>query len=378
MFFPSKGSLSTRLVLVLLVCFGLFAVAEARTVVRTGEEVTVAEDQQIAGDFYGAGNIINLSGEVTEDLIVAGGIVTTNGTVGKDATVVGWDVNVHGAVGDDARVVGGTITIAEPITGDLLIVGGTVEVLSTASVGGDVILFAGDARILGSVGGDVFGQVGNLRIDAPVAGAVDVTVDSLVLGDRAAIEGAVTYESPTLITRAQNTVIGGDLVRNDPVVPVVDRSLTIESFLIPVLMLLFAGAFWFLVAKRQLQLVVQKALASTPRPFIVGMLTSILMPFAIGILIMSVLGAPIGFVLLFSYLALFVLSGVGMAAVSGSFIMRLFQKDAQQLNLLSLMIGTFAVAVCFVIPIVGPLVLLALYFITLGAIVDLLLKIKRT
>ena len=75
--------------------------AEGRSVVRSGERVTVAEDQLIEGDFYVAGSVVNLSGEVSDDLLTLAGTVTVNGAVGADALLIAPTVDIHGTVGDD-------------------------------------------------------------------------------------------------------------------------------------------------------------------------------------------------------------------------------------------------------------------------------------
>ena len=126
------------------------------------------------------------------------------------------------------------------------------------SVTGDVILLTGQATIEGSVGGDILGWSDDLRIDALVEGGVSVTVNTLTLGEKASVSESVQYVSRQLAVQAQGATIEGDLVRNDPVIPVAETS--IQSALIPVLVILFSVLAWYLVSRKSLNRITHTAL----------------------------------------------------------------------------------------------------------------------
>ena len=70
------------------------------SVVRTGEMVTITPEQVVEDDFYGMGNTVVVSGEVTSDLLAAGADMTVNGKVGADITVVTARLDIHGTVAE--------------------------------------------------------------------------------------------------------------------------------------------------------------------------------------------------------------------------------------------------------------------------------------
>ena len=357
---------------VLLLSSILVATAEARTVVRTGETVSLAADQTVEGDFYATAGTVSISGTVTEDVVVAAGQLNVNGSIGDNAFLIGGGVDVNGVTGDDLRIVAGEVTIAEPVLGDLFIMGGSINLLSTASVTGDVLLYGGEATIAGAVGGDILGTIGTLRIDAAVAGDIDVTVERLTLGDRAAITGAVRYVSTELAVRAPNAVVEGDLLRSDPILPRTEGGL--YSTLIPILVLLFSVLGWHLVSRRTLGLVATHALTLSPRPLLFGFIALVVVPFAVGVLMVSVLGTILSLVLLSAYMLLLMLSVVSVPAVLGQLLMRVFNQPTAQLSLLSIVVGIVGVTVLLVLPILGGAVLLLLMILALGAMIDLLLR----
>lgn len=370
MMYSLKFSLGLSLIVLLsLLALGV-QTASASSVIRTGDKVSIGGEQSIEGDFYSAAGKINISGDIAGDAVVLSSQVTVNGKIAKDATLFGGTVDVYGTVGDDLRVVAGETTIAEPVMGDVLVIGGMVTILSSASVAGDVILFAGQATIEGSVGGDILGWSENLRIDAPVAGDVSVTTSKLTLGDKANITGSVQYVSRELAVQAQGATIEGDLVRNDPVVPVTKTSL--RSALIPVLVMLFSVLSWYLISRRSLTRVANKALSRSFLPAALGFATIILAPFAIIMLSLSVIGMLVGIAILFFYALLLLLGLVAVPALVGQALLKVLSQPTEQLTLLALVVGVVGVVLLTALPLVGPLVLVVVLVLAVGAMIDLL------
>lgn len=366
---------SSILTLGLLVMLSIGATdAQASSVIRTGESVSVLGDQKIEGDFYSAAGKFNVSGEVEEDALVVAGQITINGSIGKDAALIGAGVDVYGTIGDDLRIIAGDATIAEPVMGDLLVIAGTVHLLSTASVAGDVILLAGQATIEGSVGGDIIGRAETLRIDGTVTGNVDVNAVTLTLGDKAAIEGSVSYVSRSVAVKSLNATVGGEMTRNDPIFEPADVSL--RSTVLPVLVVLFSVLAWYLVSRKTLLQVTERALIKSPRPIVLGAGILLLAPFAIVMLSVSMIGIFVGAALFFGYGLLVVLGLVGLTAVLGRLLMKLFNKPNARLSLVTILVGVIAVSLLMLLPVIGMLLLMVLFILTMGAIVDLVLRPK--
>jgi hypothetical protein len=349
-------------------------VSLADSVVRTGETVSVESDNRIEGDFYTAASVLSISGQVAQDLISVGGRSTLNGSVGGDALMIGGSVDVHGPVGDDLRVVAGDVIIAEPITGDVFVMGGSVKVLSTASIGGDLIVYGGDVEVSGSVGGDIVGTIESLRIDAPVAGLVDVTVPKLVLGDRADITGSLQYVSSEQLTRSPNAKVGGEITRNDVVKKDAEYSPAKVAFIF-ILIALFSSLMWYLLARTILTKIVNRALTQSIRPVLLGFITFFAAPVIIVILTVSVLGTFVGLASFFAYMLLLFITVMSMSAVIGVLALRQYKKKTiVAVTPLSLLLGVSLLAIALVIPVVGPILFLGLFLVTMGAIADLLLR----
>lgn len=354
-------------------CFAvLIPTVSADTVIRSGASVSIAEEEMIEGDFYSIANVVSVSGVIESDMVAAGGQITLNGKVNDEAFLVAGRVDVHGTVGDDLRIIAGEIVLAEPVMGDVLVIGGSVNILSTASVAGDVVVYAGQATIAGSVGGNVIGMVEDLRVDAPVAGDIDVTTSQITLGSRADIAGSVRYESRQLIERAQEATVSGDLVRSDPLLP--GNEVSVRAALIPSLILLFSALVWYLVARRSMRLVAGQALTKSVLPILTGFAVFLLAPIVIGVLLVSVIGTLVGVVLLFAYLFLVTLSVVGLPAVIGQFLLLLFNRKTTELSLVTLLVGVIAISLLMLLPFVGQILFVGFLLLTLGSLVNLLFR----
>ncbi len=363
----------------IITLLGIFAVllpsaSFASSVVRTGETISIEKEQKIEGDFYAASSVLSISGEVTDDLISIAGRNTLNGVVGKDALMLGATVDVHGAVGEDLRIIAGDVIIAEPVTGDVFIIADTVKVLSTASIGGDLVVYGGTVEVSGSVGGNILGNFESLRIDAPVAKGVDITAQKLTLGDRAEIAEHVRYVSTQELVRSPSVKIGGDVTRNDAV-NTPDEKTPFRHALIAGLIVLFSALAWFLVARTLMARMVERALVRGVRPALLGFITLIAAPVVFVVLTVSIIGSIVGIAGILLYFVLIIVSFVGMTATLGTLLVYQFGKNKiLAVTPYSLIAGVISLVLLALIPIIGPLLIFVAFVITLGALVDLLLR----
>jgi cytoskeletal protein CcmA (bactofilin family) len=351
----------------LFLAFLLFAVpltSFASSVVRSGEAVSVSANQAVEGDFYAFGNDVVVSGEVTEDVLTAASALKINGQVGKDVLVAAGKVDVDGVIGEDLRIVGGTVVVSGEVKGDLVVVAASLKVLSTAKVAGDILFFGSEAEVAGQVGKSIFGTSESLRVDGVVGGDIDVTANKITLGEQADITGMVKYVSLNELVRAQNARVAGKVVKNDPLAV---AETTARDLLIPLLVLLFAALVWYLLFPRLLGRVVVQGTEHAGRSLMVGFGFLILTPIAAGILMASALGALLGLALFFLYFGVVLMSVSVVAAVAGVYLYKIVKKDAS-VSLPKVILGGVTTYLLLFVPVVGPLVLVLLWLLTLGAL----------
>lgn len=368
--------MKTFKVLLVLMLLSVGTTAGAETILRTGESVSITEGQAVVGDFYSLASILNISGRVEGDVIAAAGRFTSNGEVAEDVLAIGGSIDVHGPVGDDMRVIGGEVVIAEPVVGSVFVLGGRVSILSTASVGGDVLIYGGEVEILGAVAGDVLGGYNTLRIDAPVGGDVTVQVEQLTLGDNAAISGTLSYSSAQLVERAPNAIVTGEIIRQDrPSEYSLQQA--VQGYVVLVLIVAFSSLTWFLLSRRTLQVVVDRAFTHTPVASLYGLAALILTPIVVAVLLTSMLGSLVGGFLLAAYVVLAVTAVAAMPVLIGTFALRVAKLPETSISLSTILSGLLILGVVQVVPIAGLLILLAVWIIAFGTLVDSIIRLVK-
>lgn len=352
---------------VLLPILALPIVASAETVLRVGESVNIASDQRVEEDLYAAAGTVAVSGEVAGDVYAIGGSVTTNGPITEDLSVLGGSVQVHAPVSDDVRVVGGDVTIADDVGGDVFVIAGSLTILSSASIAGDVFFYGGEATIAGAVGGSIMGTAERFRVDTAVGGDVDVSSSrALVLGDRASIAGDVRYQSFDELTRAQNAVIEGSVVRNEAESEV-GSGRDYGTALLFFTAHLFAALCLYLLFRNSITGFVRETINNYGRSGVVGLAAFFVAPIVVILLMVTMLGLLLGIVGLFALTAAYFVAFILTAMVAGGGLAKLLGRQIE-VNFVWILGGVVVLHLLRLIPFVGPLVLFTLFIFTLGGL----------
>ncbi len=339
----------------------------AAPVLRSGESIGISGAQEVPSDFYAAGGDVTVSGKVSGDLYATAGTVTMNGEVKQDVVIGGGSIRIDGPVGDDVRVVGGEVVISGTVGGDVVVMGGVTRILSTAQIKGDLLFLSGEVDMAGDLRGSLSGRAGIVRINGPVLGSVSLhNVQTFELGDQARVEGTITYSGTTELVRAPGSVVVGDTTRD--VLPEVPH---LNSFgTLSLLALLFTTLAFLLLCKVKLQLLMPHTIGAYGRHGLVGLGTLVLMPIIAILFLVTIIGSPIGVMLLLSY-ALLLLIG---SALNGIFVGAIFSRYMDGVVTISLkwsLLGALACALLLYIPIIGMLTLAIISLVNIGGIVTL-------
>lgn len=345
----------------------------AGTIVRSGEMISISDDQILEGDFYGLGRTVAMSGKATEDLMLAGTDVTVNGEIGQDLMIAGGVVDVHGTIADDVRVVGGTVVVAGDVAGNLVVLASDLKVLSTATIGGDVLFYGETADISGIVNKNIRGTSKKMRIDGKV-NAVDVKTGDLVLGSRTEIANNISYDSPHELTRAQEAKVSGKIIytNNTP-----KTQNNFRSSVIVLLVFLFSSLVVHLFLRPFSSRVVDSTQGYVLRYLVIGFGVIFLLPIAGFILLVSTLGSVLGILLVSLYLTLLCLTVAMLGVVVGS-LLRQLTKKPKDISILTVVIGVLIVNLLLYIPFVGTFIFIGLMLLTLGIITEKLIQLMRS
>lgn len=250
-------------------------------------------------------------------------------------------------------------------TGDRIVVVGPVLVDRGETVG-DVVVVDGDVTIRGTVQGDVIVVHGNVTIRGTVRGDVVAVTGQATLGRRGQVTGDLIYGDERPV-QAPGSRVGGDVQKVDAG----DASIVgaIGVWIAVVVSMFLLGLLFLLLAPRAADAVVRTARGKALVCALVGLLGFFLLPVIAVAAFFTLVGIPLGIVLLCLVVPLYALGYVTSALVVG----RLILKSSR---LLAFLLGLVIVGLLTLIPIAGGVIgFLAIVF-GLGALIMSLLHAR--
>lgn len=344
---------------------------------RSGDTITVASGEVVDDDLYIAGESIVIDGTINGDLWAVASTITVNGAVNGGIVAAAKTINVNGDVAHTARLAGGTLNIGGNVDGDLIVLGRDASIASTARIGGDLLLGAGNVRIDGLIGGDVRGGAGEVTIAGDVQGNVELEVDNLTMAPTANIEGDLIYTSENEANIQSGAWVRGTTTHN---VPEVEKPVgaalaagiasAVMGKVIAFLMILVVGIIIILIAPRRTALVADSVRAKPWPSLGWGAVILFATPIAAIIVCFTVIGIPVGLIALALYGIAIYLSQIPVALLIGRLIIRR-STDVESKGLLvgALALGLVILVILRLIPFLAFWVGLATALFGLGAVV---------
>lgn len=262
------------------------------------------------GDVYAAGGDVHTGGPIRGDFGAAGGKVALDEPVAGKAWLVGGSVEANAPVRDGLHVAGGDVTIDDVVGGKLFVAGGQITVGPDAVIAGTARLFGGRVTVAGRIDGDLHASGRHVTINGDVRGNVSVRADTVELGPDARIGGTLRYSARSELRKDEGAVVGSIVHqragRQGDDAVVVSRTFDTPGpwrvgGLVMLLSLLACGAaFLFLVPRYGAQ--AADRLADGPLGALtLGIVAALAVPIVAVLLCITVLGIPLGVLLLLAY-----------------------------------------------------------------------------
>jgi cytoskeletal protein CcmA (bactofilin family) len=296
--------------------------------IKSGDNVTIA--QPVREDLYVTGGTVIINAPIYGDLIVAGGTITLNDSVQFDLIAAGGEIFVNGYVGDDIRIAGGRLHLSGNVSGDVVVAGGTISIDKSVTISGSMLVGGGEVTLDGMVMGQLKSGAGRLVLNGKVQKEVDCR------GGQLEINGQVTGQS---ILAATDISVGANAEFHNDVrywnkngnldfkssikkgVATFDPSLKMKTgqwhylgfaSVLAVLWYLSAALLMIFIMQYLFSEIFKKAAATvlneSMKSLGIGVLFIIAVPVAIVISFVTIVGVPVGLILLFGYLFLFMLA----------------------------------------------------------------------
>jgi len=345
---------------------------------RTGDTVTVTQNEVVDGDLYVIGRSIIIDGTVNGDIFGIGQEITISGTVNGGVTLVGETLTLNGQVAHGARLAGETINVNSSIGRDIAAAGATLKVGGTAEIAGDLVLGFGTAYINGHVNGNIKGGGGEVTITNGVGGNVDLAVDKLTITSAANIEGDLVYTSENEASIQSGAQLGGSTTHNVPEKPAEPSPFSVaRGKLLGFLMILVIGIIVILLATERVSAMAD-SIRNKPWPSLGwGALVLFVTPIAALIVICTIIGLPLGLIALALWGIAIYLSQIPVGFLIGRLIIRRNGEiESRGLMIGALALGLVILLVLGLIPYIGWLVMLLTIMFGLGSLVVLVARLR--
>jgi len=323
------------------------------------------------GNEYCAGGSVDITENVSGDIVAAGGNVIITGSAGNEVLAAGGTVHMLGKTRGDARIAGGNVIIDNEIGGEAVIAGGGIKLLPRAIIKSDLAAAAGDISVEGTIGGDARIIGGKVTINGTIKRNVDIKARRLVIGKNAVIIGTLRYEAPQEAQIEQGAVIKGEKI------------FALKKFVLPHMKLRrFLWAWWVvkLLATATAALVIYFSLRKKTEEFtllalkrfsselLTGFIVLVVIPAAILVLFITFVGWLLALIGVFFYIAFLMVSAVLGGVVLSGLTGRYMIKKEPYITWPVILLGVFLYQIAGLIPVLGWLFKLVFFLTALGTL----------
>ena len=340
--------------------------------------ITVAKDQVVDGNFYGAGEIVEILGTVDGDVYVAGGQVIIDGIINGDLLVAGGTVNIAGVVNGDVRAAGGQLNVNAIIERNLTIAGGNIDISNASHIGKalqliggnlttsapvteETLVMGGNLTYRGQTGKNLEAKVGTLRIapGSEIAGNFDYWASEEALIDEGAIVSGTTTKHE--VSQELKNLQGPNPEAVKNFFKGVELFATLTGIITTLIFGLILIRLFPNCAESAINAVQTRALASLG----FGILTMIIFPILFVLLLITGIGIPLAFISLTLFIIFTYYARIYVILAIGQWLNLKVSKSGNPF--VSLTLGIIVYYAIGYLPVIGDITKMLIIPIGLGA-----------
>lgn len=286
--------------------------------------IYVAEGDTIEGNYIKAGNVIDLNADVNGDVILAGSNINIRGNVDGDIMAFGQTINITGNVTGSVLALGSDVTVTGEVTGSVRAVGSfvrigsqvgkniyaagsSVELQESSSVGNSVYLGGAFVTVDSPIENDLLIGGAEVNLKDTVKGNATVYINdgNLTLNPESVIEGNLEYRSDKDVSISEGALVLGETTKLAPKVKEwtgFGWGTLGFSLLIGLVGALVVGLVITAIFKKYTQNVAYNLTKRVGPSFGWGAVILLAGPAVIFICLVTLIGIPLGLVLLALYI----------------------------------------------------------------------------
>lgn len=164
--------------------------------VRRGRSISVPAGETLHNDLVATGSSVRIEGTVEGDVIAFTRDLTVTGHVTGDVIAFSQEAMIDGTIDGNVRVFSRGVILQGAVGKNVTAFGSSVDLINKATVGGGMIVFAGEADLDGKMQRDLLGLIGRSEIDGLIGGQAWIRGGSLEVASTAEIRGPATFVGP--------------------------------------------------------------------------------------------------------------------------------------------------------------------------------------
>ncbi|MFH1598584.1 MAG: hypothetical protein ABIB97_06020 [Patescibacteria group bacterium] len=351
-------------------------------------EVTVSKNEVVDRNLIRAAQTVTIEGRVDGDVIVAANEITISGRVGGDVIAAGNNIRITGSVEGNVRVAGNNVEIDANVGKNLIAFGNTINISEKASVAWSALIFGSTVNQRGQIGGHLDGGAVNFKIYGQVGGDSTIHLSNdgnLTLYEESEIIGTLTYKGETA---SQLTLKSGATVGEKEFVVQKLPSISWKALagwgagfyfffkLVRLFGLLVVGLVLIALFHKKLYAITEEMLKKPAVYMGWGLVYLIVIPIILFLLLLTVIGIPLALIAGLLYGIVLYLTQIFAGLLIGKKVLQSINKDKEVSLTWAMIMGVFLYLILVSIPVIGWLVHLVAVIWILGAMAELLKKIK--
>ena len=366
---PAAMTHPTHRLLILFLGLSVLGFSATGHAQAVGRSVVLTEAQN--QDLYAAGGEVDVQADVTGDLVVAGRNVVVAGAVTEDLIAAGRTITVSGAVADDVRLAGRQLTLSGTVAGHAAMAGREVRLQAGSRIGDWARIAARRVYIAGTIDGDLKVRGRRVELNGQVNGDVELAGSRLRVGDKAVINGKLTWRGRRAPTISDQAVITGEIVEGEALREFRRPRRSFGSRLLCALSVVVTAGLLYTLLRANYQAYGSLVETRPGASLATGLAVFAATPVIIVLLFASGIGTVIGLLLALAYLLLLMLGGLsGVILMARLANLRFRSEPKPELGVMWLSIALVALvmALLYVWRPLGSIVAFIIMLLGLGAL----------
>ncbi len=359
-----------RFKLPLAIAAGLLSIqAQAIHFVSTNT-YTVAEGEALADEQWVYTVDAEVNGLVKDDLfLLSGNRMALGGEFERNVWGMGNVIELTGNAKHNVRLMGRTIQIGGNVGGNAMVLGDTVKITPDATIGGSMKLLGNNIILEGTTQGDVSITASRVAtISGIIKGNVDIVAPEIILQRDTRIGGDLTYTANKELVPAEGVVVG-KLTRTF-------LQFDTKAHFLWFFAALLVGVTFISLFPMTTAMSAQLVRTSPWKCLWVGALCALALPTLAIMCASSIIGIPLGALILGGWAVMAYVSRIVMGLVIGTLILRKNNTTISHV-LLSMATGLAIIYTATAIPAISLSVWIAIVSMGMGSLLLGLVQKRR-